>query len=226
MTRYLFVLLFAVSFRLFAQDSTVIKVDSVQMLLDKGVTPKELLSNGISKDSLYGKVYEGGHIFYFFDDSTGMVMGTEFLNYPYAKDKIEIIWSCRGVETGAKDVRIGAGMTNSKKIKDAACTLYDPDERKWMYTAAEICLEYKGGGKDDWFLPSREELHQAWLQLAKTNKVDFQRRNIWSSTEKNKDLAWIQAFSQGERDYDRSGHSYYMKFHEYFVRPVRVFKYD
>ena len=197
---------------------------SIQEKLNAGKTPHELLNEGVSKDSLYGKIYQGGHIFYLFKKDSGMVMGPEYLHYPYDTLKKIIIWSCRGRLVGAKERKIGSGRRNTIKIRDAECTLYDAEQKEWMASAAEVCLEYKGAGYMDWFLPSRDELQQAWLNLAKTDLVQFNKKMIWSSTEKDEDFAWIQYFNQGPRDFDLGGHSYYKKYFKYNVRPVRVFK--
>ncbi len=201
-----------------------VSAQTIQEQLNNGAKPHALVASGVPKDSLWGKIYQGGYIFYLFEKDSGMVMGPEYLSYPYDKTKQMIIWSCRGVDTKAKETKIGSGMRNSLKIKNAECTLYDPDEMKWMHSAAEICLIYKGSGYVDWFLPSKDELHEAWLHLAKTNIVQFDEKLLWSSSEKNHEFAWIQFFSQGPREYDKGGQSYYMKFYEYSVRPVRVFK--
>jgi len=92
-------------------------IDSLQLRLDQGETPKEIIESGVPKDSLYGKIYQGGYIFYFFPgDSTGMVFGQEDLHYPHDTTNQKIIWNCRVRNTGAKSRKIGDGLNNSKKI--------------------------------------------------------------------------------------------------------------
>ncbi|HNX23313.1 MAG TPA: hypothetical protein PKG60_04655 [Spirochaetota bacterium] len=51
--------------------------------------------------------------------------------------------------TGATGTEIGTGKSNTKRIISA--------QGKGKY-AAKICSEYRGGGKKDWFLPSKDEL--------------------------------------------------------------------
>lgn len=198
---------------------------SIQEKLNSGTTVKQLIKTGTPKDSLYGKIYQGGYIFHFFDkDTTGMVFGLKELAYPYDTAKSHIIWSCRGVFTGATGTAIGTGLENTLKIKKANCPLYDPDEKTWMIAAAEICLEYKGAGFNDWFLPSKDELHEAYMNLSYSSLVDFDNHSYWSSSEKDVEFAWIEHFKFGPREFEMFGQSYYMKFYGDYVRPVRIFK--
>ena len=57
MFRYSFLLVF-LFFVLgsFAQNETT---DAVQLELQNGVSPKQLLKQGVKKDELYGKMYQG-----------------------------------------------------------------------------------------------------------------------------------------------------------------------
>ena len=198
---------------------------NIQEKLYEGISVKQLIKEGIPKDSLYGKIYQGGYIFYFFDkDTTGMVFGLNELAYPYDTAKSHIIWSCRGVDTKATGTAIGTGSLNTQKIKTANCPLYDPDEKTWMISAAEICLEYKGEGYNDWFLPSKDELHEAYMKLSYSSLIDFDNHSYWSSSEKDVEFAWIEHFKFGPREFELFGQSYYMKFYGDYVRPVRVFK--
>lgn len=50
--------------------------------------------------------------------------------------------------------------------------------RSW---AKEICAEYRGGGYDDWYLPSREELNFIYVNLKLTGKI-IGNSNFWSSS--------------------------------------------
>lgn len=198
---------------------------SIQEKLNQGISVKTLLQQGVTNDSLYGKIYQGGYIFYLSPkDSSGMVFGLEDLAYPYDTAKSKIIWSCRGVHTGATGTAIGTGVENTKKIKAANCPLYDPDERTWMIAAAEICMEYKGAGYTDWFLPSKDELHEAYMKLSFSSIIDFGDKSYWTSSEKDVEFAWIEHFRFGPEEFEFFGQSYYMKFYGDYVRPVRIFK--
>ena len=50
--------------------------------------------------------------------------------------------------------------------------------RSW---AKEICAEYRGGGYDDWYLPSREELNFIYVNLKLTGKI-IGNSDFWSSS--------------------------------------------
>lgn len=202
--------------------SLIGSTQSIQEKIDNGLTPKDLLASGIPQDSLYGKLYQGGLIFHFFEDSTGMIFGTKDLAYDYDKTKTKIIWSCRVITTNATATKIGSGKSNTKKIADKNCPLYDPDAKKWMISAAEICLKYHGGGHTDWFLPSKDELHEAYLKLSHTGYHDFDDHEYWTSSEKDDTFAWIEHFP-GPRKNELFGQSYYKKFFKENVRPVRYF---
>lgn len=214
-----FVLVFS-SIQLHAQTTTA----DIQKRIDAGETPKQIIRSGVPMDSLYGVYYQGGHIFYFFpEDTSGMVVGPKNLTYTYDTSKVRIVWSCRGKNTGATDRAIGAGKKNTEKIINAGCTLYDADEKRWMKSAAELCVHYKGGGYNDWFLPSKDELHEIYMNLGYTGKVDFGNKEFWSSTEVNEDFAAVEHLKYGWREFELFGQSNFMKFHWYFVRPVRIF---
>lgn len=206
----------------YAADS--LKVKSVQARLDAGETPRQIIKSGVPMEELYAKRYQGGYIFYFFPkDTSGMVIGPKDLSYGYDKNKTQVAWNCRDTLVGAKERAIGSGMRNSLKIKEAGCKLYDVDRKLWMLPAAELCLDYKGGGYDDWFLPSKDELHEAYMKLSYTGKVKFGNKDFWSSTEVDKKFAAIEYFKDGGREHEYFGQSNFMKFYFYWVRPVRVF---
>jgi hypothetical protein len=197
----------------------------VQAKLNNGSTVKKLLTSGIPVDSLYGKYYQGGYIFYISSkDSSGMVMGTKDLGYDYDTLKKRIIWSCRVIHTGATSPKIGDGPANTKKIVEAACPLYDPDHKKWMLSAAEICTKYRGGGYNDWFLPSKNELHEACKKLSMSGLYNFGGYEYWSSTEVDTVFAWLEHFRYGPQEFELFGQSGYRKFYRERVRPVRIFR--
>ena len=93
--------------------------------------------------------------------------------------------------------------------------------------AARICneLQITEGGKTygDWYLPSKEELHQMYLNSATINATavansgsSFVSSIYWSSTEANGLDAWLQDFSSGSQ-------SFFDKFLEVYVRAIRAF---
>jgi phage FluMu gp28-like protein len=86
-----------------------------------------------------------------------------------------------------------------------------------------VARAYKGGGFDDWFLPSKNELNQMYLKkedintTAAANKgFDFSDNLYWSSTEKDNGKLWVQNFPSGHQ------HGYHWML-TYSVRAVRAF---
>jgi hypothetical protein len=75
--------------------------------------------------------------------------------------------------------------------------------------AATRCRSYTGGGKTDWFLPSRLELAQLYLQ--KTVVGGFPTSGTaaqtyyWASSEQFASDAHIQSMVDGTQDYSDKG---------------------
>lgn len=97
------------------------------------------------------------------------------------------------------------------------------------HPAAKYCRDYRGGSFDDWYLPARDELNQAWLNIppgGTSTPAIFKAGGAqalttptyyWSSTETSAVVAMVQRFSDG----DQTGYS---KMNSYLVRPVRRLK--
>lgn len=103
---------------------------------------------------------------------------------------------------------IGDGAANTEKI----LTVYSAS----MYpnSAAAIAHAYQGGGFNDWFLPSIDELKKLYESKALVGGyADF---IYWSSSEMNVNEAWYRIFVNGLRG--ASNKSTFKR-----VRPVRVF---
>jgi len=103
---------------------------------------------------------------------------------------------------------IGTGRKNTALI-----LALDPDA-----PAALACKNYSNNGKDDWFLPSLDELSEIYRRRS---QVGMGREIHWSSTETEyaipKNFAYIQNFANG----DKLGN--FVKRNEYYVRPIRAF---
>ncbi len=105
---------------------------------------------------------------------------------------------------GAAGTAIGTGRANTRKIT-AACTA------AWA-PAAWAAKNYTGGGVS-WFLPSKDELNQLWLERAVGG---FSEASYWSSSQLDAGGAWAQSFVSGNQFVD-------VKFFTLRVRPVRAF---
>lgn len=90
--------------------------------------------------------------------------------------------------------------------------------------AKEICSEYRGGGYDDWYLPSREELNFIYVNLKLTGKI-IGSSWFWSSTFKAYyDLfneAYAYCLYMGDGDIDS-----FETDSDKIVRAVRAFNID
>ncbi|WP_339923193.1 hypothetical protein [uncultured Cyclobacterium sp.] len=167
----------------------------IQTLLDGGQTPKKLIDGGILLDSLYGKTYKEGLIFYLnTTDGTGMVAAKT--------DQSEASeWGCHRIDfEGLNNVendpmdsnaetiegaRVGDGMANTMQIK---CDNMEG-------TATEVCRALG----TEWFLPSRAELYLMYTNLHLNGYGGFAADYYWSSTEQNGYTAWAHGFENGHQ---------------------------
>ena len=109
--------------------------------------------------------------------------------------------------TGAKGVVIGTGFANTNSIISAQ------GETTTSY-AAGLARTYKGGGYDDWFLPSKDELNKLYI-----NKViigGFVNNNYWSSSDKDFEFAYKLNFTNGDQNANN-------KVNAFYVRAIRAF---
>src|SRR5690606_36834336 len=129
-----------------------------------------------------GQQYGGGIIFYV-DDS-----GEYGLNAAPI-DQVKAEWGCQTTKiTGADGVEIGTGLQNTTDII-TRCSVDN--------IAARLCYGLILNGYDDWFLPSKDELNQLFLQKEKVEGfANDVTAPYWSSTEYEiGDAAWRQTFS-------------------------------
>jgi len=171
-------------------------VEQVQILLDKGKTPFDIYNKGVPIDSLYGKFYQEGIIFYFEPkNGTGLILSLQDLD-------TKASWGCRGndikglgnvkhfpstikEEESEEGALIGDGNSNTNII------LKNCNEEN---IAASIC---KNLG-DEWFLPSRGEFRLISINLYNLGIGGLLPNNMyWTSTEYDKDNAWRISFGYG-----------------------------
>ena len=167
---------------------------TVQEMLDAGIEPLALIYEKIEKDSLYGKYYQGGLIFYLDDQDTltgikGMVAAEI--------DQVNATWGCDGIAiNGANGVKIGTGQQNTQ---DIVSDCHQPA------IAARRCEDLVLHGYADWFLPSLQELSAMYWQIgpgaigANENIGNFPVDYYWSSTEYGNPIHFAEAlyFSGG-----------------------------
>lgn len=153
---------------------------TVQQRLNEGSTPCDLLDLGFPYDSLLGRQYEGGFLFYV-DTSTcgGLVAAT-------IDQSSDSPWGCSGNSISSAsgyflDTAMFAGHDNTDTIVKY-CGEAD--------IAAKICADLDLNGYDDWFLPSLQELHRLYENLG--NQGLIPNEVYWSSSESTANTAWAK----------------------------------
>ncbi len=135
----------------------------------------------------------GGKVFHDEGDYTN---GWRYLEAAPSDETTTYPWGANGAITGGTQTGIGSGMANTDNI---VATLGTNGGTAY---AAKICAELDEGGKDDWFLPSKDELNKMYEQRVAAG-VDssfyksFSSSGYWSSSEDSSSYAWRQGFGSG-----------------------------
>lgn len=112
------------------------------------------------------------------------------------------------VKTGPTATAVGTGKANTQKIVSV--------QGDGSY-AAKLCDDLTINGYDDWFLPSKDELNEMYVNLDLKGLAGFQPDKYWSSTEHNADNAWFLNFHTGVE------YNNFEKFLKFRVRAIRAF---
>ena len=149
-----------------------------------------------------GDFYQGGVVFHLFEEGeTGYVAGeTHGLIAAVADQSSGIQWYNGGYDntTGATGTAIGTGSANTTAIISAQ------GGTETSY-AAGLARAYTGGGYNDWFLPSKDELNKMYLNRATINTTAASNSGsdfgswYWSSSALDTFYAWGQNFNDGEQ---------------------------
>jgi hypothetical protein len=171
-----------------------------------------IINNSCKKKNLaIGDSYDGGIIFYILVDGDpgyssrhvhGLIASTSDL-LPGAR------WGCEGTSIPGTEARaIGSGFKNTESFVKG-CSESD--------VAARLCHDLKLNGKDDWFLPSIDELQKLYLNRSVVpGTTTYPYSSYWSSTQYNNVHAWAADFKTGQLDY-----TYKIERHD--IRPIRAF---
>ena len=177
-----------------------------------------------------GDLFQGGIVFYLDGNGGGLIAApTDQLTDYFGHDpslggpQNQLFgvaeWGCFGDNIpGADGIVIGTGYQNTMAI-EAECSTPG--------TAAYICANLTLDGYNDWFLPSKDELNEMYLNIGQGNTLGlgniggFSDYWYWSSTmfgipAGNLDYAEKQAFNNG---YQYRGPSHPTN----YVRAIRAF---
>jgi PKD domain-containing protein/uncharacterized protein DUF1566 len=159
-----------------------------------------------------GDFYGGGVVFYLDGSGGGLICAINDLSY---NGDYLLEWGCFGnAISGADGTAIGTGAQNTIDIEIGCST---------ANTAADICANLSSNGYSDWFLPSKDELDEMFLNKAAINATatvnggsSFVNNRYWSSSENNNNTAWLEYMGDG-------GQASYYKTDNYRVRAARAF---
>ena len=158
----------------------------------------------------------GGLIFYVKEG--GYSDGWMYLEAaPASTESLGLEWGSYGTLIGGTATAIGTGQSNTTKI------ITWLDNHSETNRAAQFCDDLVVGSGwsflpsfHNWFLPSKDELNQMYLNLKAKGVGGFADDYYWSSSESSANYAWDQSFLDGEQG--NSG-----KYKPYRVRAVRAF---
>jgi hypothetical protein len=168
----------------------------------------------------------GGIIVY--DAGTQAMGGRYYEIAPASCELSQFKFSIRGVGAAylSADMRvagkaIGAGPANSARLQ---ARLDSP--------AVNAVSRSTCNGYEDWFLPSKDELNEAFRHLSHSRKGlqltpvgGFQRGYYWTSSDYNGSTAWAQYFADGQQ-FDRVqtlSSNKQAPYRPFFIRPMRRF---
>ncbi|MEM7102774.1 MAG: DUF1566 domain-containing protein [Bacteroidota bacterium] len=171
----------------------------VQSRLDAGETPYQIyLSDDSLLDSLNGKSYLGGMIFYLnTSDGSGLIAST-------TDQSAGTKWGCDGFDipdlpnvteccpASGPGSEVGNGASNTDTFISACGE---------VGSAARFAALYEENGFEDWFLPSVHELQFMYSNLYRNGFGNFDASHYWSSTEGASATAWRLNFGDGLQNF-------------------------
>lgn len=121
--------------------------------------------------------------------------GTE-LGERFVINNTQVAWSCPDYLSSSlpgTQTAIGTGRTNTD-LMIQKCASYTGV----LKFAPREAVNYRGGGRSDWFVPSKDELREVLVNIDKTTPAMSHRSNqgsysiacAWSSSEADASIAW------------------------------------
>ncbi|MEX0813138.1 MAG: hypothetical protein WD048_13045 [Chitinophagales bacterium] len=124
----------------------------------------------------------------------------------------ELTWGCFRTYLRAVNTEIGFGEINTSIIV-AECGNISFAAK----TCADYSVSYNNIVYSDWFLPSKDELNQMYLNLKQKGLGELEDSYYWSSSEMTALIAWLQGYDDGLQ------YKNHFRFNKMKVRPVRAF---
>lgn len=141
-----------------------------------------------------GDFHQGGVIFYL-DASLehGLVSAV-------SDQSFEAVWGCPPrVINGADGLAVGTGAQNTLDIVNGCSSTISG-------FAAELCDQLEMNGFSDWYLPSKDELNELYINREQVNETSLANNGsalegteYWSSSLQNSNTVWIQNFNAGNQ---------------------------
>ena len=146
----------------------------------------------------------GGYVFYVDPPEAPLLLdGKKYLEAAPGNLSGAPVWSDTEVLVpDGTGIAIGTGHTNTINIIAQSTN-----------SAAYLCSQQTINGYSDWFLPSKEELNQMYLNLAANGLGDFDRTGAtyWSSSEFNGGIAWEQYLLDGAQNLEAKEYTSYVR---------------
>ena len=127
-----------------------------------------------------GVEYGGGTVGHIYDDGTILIVSDVLVD---ENGNNKFIWGTMGLEIGTKDR--GYGRPNTDKIIAM--------ETSTENFAAKMCVEYRGGGFDDWYLPAQFEADRLYQNMRISE--------IWTSWERSYTMGLLSSPEHRNLDY-------------------------
>ncbi len=192
---------------------------TVDNLLQNGYTPLDLYRAGFPLDSLWGRYYQGGLVFYL--DTLNLHPFDGLVCYPWPEGPWNTFYGsygCAGTDLPIPNAStmlpdepgaaIGEGSINTIGIDTASCSQTG--------NAAVDCASLDENGYSDWFLPSFLELVEIRNNLHLNGFGYFLNTPHWSSSEASANSAWLHPIIVNGISLSGKGGGFY-------YRPIRAF---
>ena len=141
----------------------------------------------------------GGIIFY---DKGSVSNGWRYLEAAPASSEFNAEWGAYEKNVTGTQTGIGTGKENTQIVVRYLNSIGESGK------AAQRCVALNIGGKNDWFLPSKDELNLMYVNLHQkglgdfgkgTNRTSYHNWGYWSSSQEDSSFsyAWNQYFYDG-----------------------------